>query len=154
MIQFAIPGAPVAKGRPRARIIQKRGQKPMPQIYTPEETRAEEARLREYVCLQLRAMLPRRPLAGPLRLEIVFVLQPPQRLDKERSKRWPHVGADVDNFVKLFSDAMNGIIYEDDSQICAISAIKVYGAVARTEVRISQLSDADEAQHSLWGGIE
>jgi Holliday junction resolvase RusA-like endonuclease len=61
------------------------------------------------------------PLRGPLRVDAVYVF--PREASKFwRSKpmpRYRHTSApDVDNLQKAMQDALNGILWADDAQIC------------------------------------
>lgn len=50
--------------------------------------------------------------------------------------------ADVDNFNKLWADALTGIVYEDDSQIADLRLIRGYDkAKPRIEITIETLQD-------------
>lgn len=158
MIEFTIIGEPVAKGRPRASII---GRPPHQHvhIYTPAETEAAEQAFR----LLARKYRPRKPLTGPLKVDTIFVVTPPQSFPKDRSRLWPHVKPDDDNYRKLAIDAMNGEFFHDDGQVCGGESYKVYGSPARTVVRIRPLTLEDYervagtigqpvAQPALFGG--
>lgn len=147
MIQFTIPGVPVPKGRPKASIIGQ-GASARVHIYTPAETVAAERAL----LLQAKRFRPAKLPNGPLRVDLIFVVLAPAHFDIYRSRKWPHVKPDVDNYVKLVLDALNGHFWHDDGQICAGSWTKVYGHPPRTEIRIQALSDADETQQELWRG--
>jgi len=43
---------------------------------------------------------------------------------------------DVDNLVKLVLDALNGVVWDDDSQILALSASKQLSVTACTRVTV------------------
>ena len=43
---------------------------------------------------------------------------------------------DADNILKAISDALNGIVYRDDSQVCDCSVVKLYSKNPRVEVSI------------------
>lgn len=173
MIEFTVPGVPVPKGRPKFRLLLSRevalslmrlvkmgggvseilsSLRKLIQVttYTPPETREAED---EFV-RAAKPFKPAKPLTGALRVDLRFILPSPTRLDSDRSRIWPHVRPDKDNYEKLALDALSAVpFWENDGQVCAGSAIKIYGHPPRTEVAISHLPDVDEAQHSLWGGI-
>ena len=44
---------------------------------------------------------------------------------------------DCSNLIKLYEDALNGTIWEDDSIICEIVASKVYSDNPRTEIQVT-----------------
>ncbi len=158
MIEFTIPGVPVPWGRV-VPVIFYVGGKARVKMVTPEETRAAERAF----ALQSTKYRPRRPLDGPLRVDVIFVVPAPARLDADRSRIWPHVKPDEDNYRKLVLDALNGIFWHDDGQVCAGEGFKVYGHPPRTFVRIRPLTQEDYervmemlgepvAQTSLIGG--
>ena len=71
------------------------------------------------------------PLAGPLRVEVTFVFDRPAYLLKPRSPddrvrfgKKP----DVDNLVKSTFDALNKLLWLDDSQVCSLSVEKEFRA--------------------------
>ncbi len=49
---------------------------------------------------------------------------------------------DVSNYVKLIEDALNGIVYKDDSQIVRLVAEKYYSDNPRTEVNIALVTES------------
>lgn len=46
---------------------------------------------------------------------------------------------DLDNFIKFYSDALNGIIWHDDSNICYIQAFKKYGERPYTKIIVEKM---------------
>lgn len=146
-ISFVVGGVPTPKGRPRARVVIIGG-RPTAQFYTPAETRAAE---QIFLTLAMPAK-PKQPLTGPLRLDLLFVLPiPPSWPVRERARaatgaRWPSDRGtpDRDNLLKLVQDALNGVFWHDDSQICAGETRMIYGTDPRTEVRITQLIEGEE----------
>lgn len=149
-IVFTVGGEPVPKGRPRARVVTKfdptkRRNVHVPQMYTPPETIAAEQAFSHMA----RPHRPRKPLAGPLRIDFVFVLPIPASWparDKAAAvsgAKLPTGKPDLDNLEKLALDAMNGVFYLDDSQRCAGDSRKIYGLDPRTEVRIVPIIEGD-----------
>jgi Holliday junction resolvase RusA-like endonuclease len=72
---------------------------------------------------------PRGPLEGPLRLLVGFYLPRPAKLMRKKDPNGPvpHTAKpDVDNLLKSTKDALNGLVWRDDSQICAVEAHKWY----------------------------
>jgi Holliday junction resolvase RusA-like endonuclease len=65
-----------------------------------------------------------KPLAGPLELEVRIYLARPKSLPKKikHAAKKP----DLDNLVKLFLDAMNGVVFVDDAQIIHFEAWKSF----------------------------
>ena len=118
-----VPGLVKPKGRPR---VTRTGH-----AYTPSSTRSYEAR----VALAAEQAMTRaglhEPLTGPLRLRCVALLPVPaswsnrQRQRALSGQRWPTGRPDLDNVIKIV-DALNGIVFQDDSQIVALQAMKQY----------------------------
>jgi Holliday junction resolvase RusA-like endonuclease len=114
VIKVTIDGQPVAKGRPR---IGRYG------AYTPQKTADAE----EWVGWVVKQSLP----SG---------WEP----DGEHEWQvWVHFHVrkngrgDLDNFVKLILDALNGLVWKDDKQVKALSARRSYHArKPRTELEL------------------
>lgn len=129
-----IPGAPVPKGRPRVTVRggQARG-------YTPRRTSDAEARIRL-------AASGCEPMAGPLRVDAVFVLPRPGRLKPARHPGgllWCPRRPDVDNLRKLLLDGLSSL-WGDDAQVVCGESVKVYaerGCPARTVVKVQPAGD-------------
>jgi len=127
MISFFVPGEPVAKGRPRLSV---RGR--FAHAYTPEKTRNFEAYVR--YCAQEHA--PDVPLDCPLNCRVQFIFSRPKSLPK---KVFHHTKKpDLDNLVKIL-DALNGIIWVDDSRIVSLEVNKIYGAKPGFAIEIEEV---------------
>jgi len=90
--------------------------------YTPARTLAAERNIR---LAWIAAGLTRTPLTRPLKAELCFVFLRPKSRAKLQEK-WHSIRPDADNCGKLIFDALNGVAYEDDAQICQIIASKTY----------------------------
>ena len=112
VVAFTLDHRPHPKGRPRFG----RGR-----TYTDDKTRAYEARV-EKACRA--AMKGRAPHAGPVELVALF---------EQRNA----MGADVDNLLKAVSDAIEGVAFANDRQVCRIGAARVLKAdVDRVSVAV------------------
>jgi Holliday junction resolvase RusA-like endonuclease len=131
MIEFTIYGEPVAKGRPR---FTKRGI-----AYTPQKTSNYE----NLVKLSYLEIPREKYLNGEqLQAEIIAFFSIPKSKPKKlqlkmlsgevRHTKRP----DLDNIAKSVLDSLNGIAYNDDSQIVTLSVSKYYSLEPRTEIRI------------------
>ncbi len=119
-MKFTIPGRPVGKERPRTA----RGH-----TYTPQRTQLYEA----LVIVSLRKTTPRVEalLQGPLEVTIVWSKQVTKSWSKKRkAEALAGVYAvgmpDVDNVAKSITDALNGVAYDDDSQVAVLHVSRVY----------------------------
>lgn len=139
-IAFTIPGDPVAKGRPRfARVGA------FVKAYTPKRTQTYEDIVRYHA---LEAWAGKPLLDGvPVQLDVqCFIAVPKSWSNKKRASALngsingavmrPLGRPDTDNFYKLVADALNGVIYRDDSAIWDARVTKQYADVARTEISI------------------
>lgn len=80
----------------------------------------------------------------PLYLNIVFNIQIPNSLSKKKKLElngtYVIKKPDIDNYLKSVMDAMNSIVYKDDSQISSINIIKKYVIDnSNTEIEIDYL---------------
>jgi|SRR5215471_16832400 len=120
LLALSVPGTPVPKARPRLARAHGRHYTPRPTVQAEDKIRvaARNAWMGRHT----------RPVKDPVALEVVFWLPNKRRVD-------------LDNLVKLVTDAMNGEIYADDSQIWSLEARKAFSAVdPRTEITIHRLS--------------
>lgn len=136
MISFTIEGDPVAKGRPR---FTRTGH-----TFTPVKTRQYEAlvtaRARE-------AMAGKRKIEKPkaVRVDILAIFPVPASWSKKRRLAALHgvdhhiVRPDVDNAAKSILDSINGIVFEDDSQVIELRARKTYGLEPGVKVFIDEV---------------
>lgn len=138
VITITITGHPVPKGRPRFAM---RGGRP--RTYTDAKTSRWESDAR----LEARARLgARRPLTGPLRLEVGIHLTIPaswpdwKRNAALRGNIRPTGKPDLDNVLKATKDAMNGILWLDDSQVVDITARKHYTDAPRVTLIVTALA--------------
>lgn len=142
-LSFTVPGTPVAKGRPR---VTARGG--FARAYTPQKTRIAEASF-EARAFQYR---PATPFAGPLRLEVVFMMPIPKSFPKwrrasaEEGNTHPVGKPDIDNLLKLIADAMSGAFWLDDKQIVEAEVRKMYGPVPQTKVVVTELTQEERTK--------
>lgn len=109
---FKILGEPTAKGRPH---FGKFG------AYTPAKTRNAEADVRGQIIAQLPPDW--KPMEKALHLDIrVYRILPKSKKPGTFATTRP----DLDNYVKLVLDAMNTIVFKDDSQVVSLVASKWY----------------------------
>lgn len=133
LLEFTIPGEPVAKGRPR---MTRQGR-----AYTPQKTVNYETLIKE--CFAV-AYPDHQPLTGPLGLKIDAHFTIPaswsqkKQLAAQNYAILPTKRPDVDNLIKCM-DALNGIAWRDDSQIVSVLANKFYSTRPRLEIEITEV---------------
>ncbi len=125
-VSFTVEGNPIPKERPR--VILRPGRRAT--AYTPQRTRAWEGYVGDVARL---AMAGRPPLTGPVELTL--------RIWRATAAR-----ADGDNILKGVSDALNGIVWEDDSQIVTCHW---YKAIDRDRPRVEVLVEGLGEEHGL-----
>lgn len=130
-ITFSVPGEPVPQPRPR---VSTRGGFARAYVPAKHPVHAYRAAI---------ANAARAAGAGvhgePVGVLIDLVWQRPKsHLRKSGVKpdapQFPR--CDVDNAAKAVLDALNGVAWEDDSQVCSLTVAKHYGTEARTVVQI------------------
>jgi Holliday junction resolvase RusA-like endonuclease len=76
-----------------------------------------------------------RKLVGPLEMCIDFYL----KRGKTVSRLRPSCKPDLDKLVRAIGDALEGVVYTNDSQVVRIIAQKHYGSDPRAEVIIREI---------------
>lgn len=141
MIEITIPGVPVAQARPRAGKINRGRRRGQTVVYDPEESK----NYKTYVSLIAKQHAPKTLLEGNLKAVIKFYRQIPKSTTKKDRIEYlagiqrPIVKPDIDNYSKGVLDALNGIIYQDDSQIVSLQADKFYSDDPRVELVIYEM---------------
>lgn len=153
---FEIQGKPGYKGRHRSRLVipndawtgyganafifRSNIKKLYIQHYADNETAQYEAVIGEYAGLLMRGKPPsERPLALMVH---AFIGVPKSWSNRERAEALfggalPTARPDGDNYLKVASDALNGIVWKDDSQLVDTCCIKRFSSdpALRIEVR-------------------
>lgn len=116
--ELFIPGKPVAQGRVR---FARRGK------FTSAYDPAESANYKNWVkVILLDNGVKMFPKDIPLHLGLVVHVQRPASISQKKRPQ-PVTKPDLDNYIKILSDACNGFIFEDQ-QIVSIHARKSYVA--------------------------
>lgn len=123
MLIFHVTATPVAQPRPRIVTVHGRAMA----VSNPKRhpITAFKAKVRETIQAHYR----QKPRTGPVRLSLFFGMPRPGRLCWKRRPmtRCPHVGRpDLDNLVKGVKDALRGVLFVDDSQVCRLEAGKFH----------------------------
>ena len=136
MITFKVDADPVGKQRAR---YAKRGN--FVQTYTPDKTRNYEALIKEAA---IQAMGSNEILETPVNLYLYIRAPIPKSLPKKRLEAYlngsekPIKKPDASNVLKSVEDAMNGVVYKDDSQIVNIHVTKVYSSVPGVDICVKE----------------
>ena len=117
-VSFTVPGKPTPKAR--ARSTRAGGH------YTPSTTRTAEANVRAAWFSQVG--IQRKPFDGPVDVVVNAYFAVPKSWSKSKKDTTTfHVSKpDIDNIVKLVTDALNGVAYVDDSSVVRVAGTKNY----------------------------
>lgn len=134
---FTITGVPKAKGRPKfARMGN------YVRTYTPKDTIVYENLVKLEYERQCEDMYFD---DSPLRAMLIAYFPIPKSISK-RKREEMNAGVikhdkkpDCDNLAKSILDALNGIAFNDDSQICVLTVHKLYSDEPRVDVTIETL---------------
>jgi Holliday junction resolvase RusA-like endonuclease len=76
-------------------------------------------------------------LDGPVRVEATFVLPRPKSVKRDR----PHVRPDLDKLCRALLDGVTeaGNVWGDDSQVCELVVVKVYGETPGVHVDVTPM---------------
>ncbi len=132
MIKLTIPGEPVAKARPRVTGHV---------TYTPGKTKNYETLVKELYFVKHKQTL----LEGELKINIKAYFKIPKSTSKKKKaemnsgKIRPTKRPDIDNVIKSITDALNGVAYDDDSQIVSVVAEKYWSEEPRVEIELGKI---------------
>lgn len=133
MIEFFVPCNPVGKARAR---VTRNG------TFTPKKT-VDAERMIELTARTLRGFAPL--IEGPIRLTIAAKFEYPKSWSTKRryATFWHTSKPDDDNVAKLVRDALNKVLWHDDSQVADSRTSKFYThGQPGLEIRIEEISHA------------
>ncbi len=148
LIEFVIPGEPVAKGRARTVPLMRDGRpvlgpggRPVVLHHTPDKT-AHYENLVKLAAQGAIGAAPPSECAIRLTVHATFTI-PASWSAKRRTAvlgRPVTKRPDLDNVVKAVKDGLNGVAWRDDSQVAELIARKVYGECPGVRVSIVEVS--------------
>ena len=131
-------GVPVGKGRPRFSTVNGHAV-----AYTPEKTVNYETLVK--LSYQQQCAGVKFPEGVPLSVRINAYFPIPKSTSKKKRAQMEsgeirHTKkCDADNIAKACLDALNGIAFYDDSQVCELTVFKYYGEQPRVVISISEV---------------
>lgn len=138
-LTFFVPGDPVGKARPRVSVRFGHAH-----AYTPAKTAAYEKTVATYAkAAMIAQQFEKVEKLAAVMLQIRAAFSVPQSWTKKKraaalSGAYPHITKpDADNLAKAILDALNGVIYADDSQVTVCHVEKVYEDAPGVTVRVS-----------------
>lgn len=136
LIVFSVPGVPVAQPRIKATSIGGYAR-----VYTPKTADTYKAS----VALAFRSAYGGNPIDGAVRVDIEFVMPRPKSMiwrKREMHSEWHTKKPDIDNLAKAAMDALYGLAWIDDSQVCSLVIAKRIASGTEspsTEIRIKSI---------------
>ena len=136
MLTYMVEGNPIGKGRPK---FARRGS--FVSTYTPTKTRDYENVIKE---VAKKAMGSNEILETPVTVAIYITVPIPSSYSKKRTEAClkdierPTKKPDIDNIAKCFLDAMQDVVYLNDTQVLTLHVTKVYGTVGMVEVMVRE----------------
>ena len=144
MTDFTVPGPPQGKARARTFYNPRIGRSVS---YTPDKTVLYENLIKSRYIEAADGIYDSQ---DPIRIRIYAYFEPTKSVGKKKRQQMlsgdisPTKKPDADNIAKVVCDALNGLAYHDDSQICEIYVKKLYGEVSRLEISIDKYDQMTE----------
>jgi Holliday junction resolvase RusA-like endonuclease len=135
-VVFTVEGPPQGKGRPRFRRAGN-----FVTTYTDQKTKDYELRIKHQA---MAAMGSAKPSKMPIDLSIQICCSIPCSWSKKKQMQalggeiFPTNKPDIDNILKAVSDAMNGVVYDDDRQIISVRVVKYYGQIPHLSIKVGE----------------
>ena len=103
--------------------------------YRPKEVTEEQNSIRSQAAAQLKQSYPGfKPFTGPVAMQVVFRFPPLRGMSKRIREQISNNGLvpkttkpDRGNLIKLLEDALEGVVYLNDSQVWKSTEMKIYG---------------------------
>jgi Holliday junction resolvase RusA-like endonuclease len=137
VIRFFVPGTPAPKGSPRV-ITRGRGGHPLPFPRVLSDSPATDAWAACVTLFARQAMRGREPWAdAALDVLLVFGLARPlthygtgknEQVIRASAPAAPQTKPDIDKLTRTTLDALQGPVFDEDSRIVRLEAIKIYAA--------------------------
>ena len=133
-VAFTVEGKPRGKGRPR---FARRGN--FVSTYTDAKTMSYETEIK---LAATSAMGSSKPLESPVKVYLTVKVPVPTSYSKKRTMAClaglerPTKKPDIDNIAKIYLDAMNKVVYLDDTQVVHLVVSKIYGTEPFVAVHI------------------
>ena len=141
-IHFTIPGQPMGKQRARTRTVNTKAGKSFVMSYTPKKTLNYETYIKELFVIKYPNY---KILEGAISVDIIAYLTIPMSKSKKQKELMregaiqPTTRPDGDNIQKAIFDALQGIVFKNDSQIVSGSFKKIYSDSPRVDVIIGNI---------------
>lgn len=142
MISFFVPGVPVAKGSAKAFYSKKLGRAMV--VQTNRDKQKPWASMIGYEAQQAGCKITN----DPVNLSCVFTMpRPKNHFGTGKNQSSLKISApmyhtskpDLDKLIRCVKDALTGVAWRDDSQVCELEANKLYGQMCGVYLTITVL---------------
>ena len=136
---FEVPGQPRGKERPRWTMVSNTSI-----VYTPKNTRGYEDMIKTYYKINNFKAFKK---DEALEVSAIAYYQIPKNTKKSnkllmlKGNMLPTKKPDIDNIMKVVLDALNGIAYHDDSQVCKVNFMKMYSEDPKLKILIRNVGE-------------
>lgn len=144
-MKLLILGTPATKQSARFRVAKSAMGKSFVMSYQSKQVKETERN----IAYDVKQQLPEGfiPYEGALSVKVLFVFPPLKTFNKAKMKVLEEGGVIykpqkpdlTDNLMKGLFDAMSGIVFRDDAQICKVESEKRFGLQPRIEVEFEEL---------------
>ena len=141
-IHLTIPGQPMGKQRARTRSVNTKAGKSFVMSYTPKKTLNYETYIKELFVIKYPNF---ELMESAININIIAYLTIPMSKSKKQKELMrdgsilPTTRPDGDNIQKVVFDALQGIVFKNDSQIVQGSFRKIYSDQPRVDVVIGEV---------------
>lgn len=131
VIEFTVPCVPVAQPRPRAVVRRGANGKTFAGVHNPHTVKdASTGKTKPHPAVEFKATIrmaaqaiyQSAPLEGPLRVDVLLIFPRPRSKvwkTKPMPRYWHQGKPDRDNADKAVLDALTGLLWRDDCQVCS-----------------------------------
>jgi len=101
----------------------------------------EYTQYKKLIQMAYKARNKEQPTEQPIYMKIDFFFAIPKSWSKKKKEtaKWHTSRPDTDNLVKSIKDALNGVVYKDDSQVSVLFARKQYAAFDGVKIEIVKM---------------
>ena len=138
-VSFEVPGQPRGKERPRWTMVSNTAI-----VYTPRNTRGYEDMIKTYYKINNFRSFKK---GEALEVSAIAYYKIPTSAKKGhkilmlKGEMLPTKKPDIDNIMKIVLDALNGVAYYDDSQVCRVNFMKMYSENPRLKILIRNIGE-------------
>ena len=126
---FIVYGEAIPKGSTRAFVVNGKA------ITTNANKRTKD--WQTLVSMAAQEKKPDKPIGGAVDILLNFYLPRPKSVS-EKKRPLPIVKPDLDKLLRCLLDALTGIYFLDDAQVCDIKTSKRYGETPRVEIFVQE----------------